>query len=96
MSDTRQHVHDLIDRLPPPQLDAIAGLLEAMLDPTATKHTSREEITEEEERAVDEAKNWLRENEGKGIPHEEVLSDFGLTLDDFQRMGERRARRRRS
>ena len=86
MSDKRQHVHELIDRLPPAQLTAVAGLLESMLDP--------EQIGEEEERAVEEAKQWLRENGDKGIPHEEVLADFGLTMDDFRRMGEDRARRR--
>jgi hypothetical protein len=86
MSDKRQHVHELIDRLPSAQLTAVAGLLETMLD--------REQIGEEEERAVEEAKQWLRDNGGKGIPHEEVLADFGLTLDDFRRMGEERARRR--
>jgi len=86
MSDTRQHVHELIDRLPPAQLTAVAGLLETMLE--------REEIGEGEERAVEEAKRWLRENGGKGIPHEEVLADFGLTMDDFRRMGEEHARRR--
>jgi hypothetical protein len=86
MSDTRQHVHELIDRLPPAQLTALAGLLESILEP--------EEIGEEEERAVDEAKQWLRDNGGKGIPHEEVLADFGLTVDDFRRMGEERAQHR--
>ena len=87
MSDTRQHVHELIDQLPPAKLSAVAGLLEVMLD--------REETGEDEERAVNEAKQWLRENGGKGIPHEEVLADFGLSLDDFRRMGEERAQRRR-
>ncbi len=86
MSDTRQHAHELIDRLPPAQLTAVTGLLEAMLD--------HENIGEAEERAVDEAKQWLRDNGGKGIPHEEVLADFGLTPDDFQRMGEERAQHR--
>ena len=51
---------------------------------------------EEEERAVDEAKRWLQDNGGQGIPHESVLSDFGLTMDEFERIGERRAERRRS
>ena len=55
-----------------------------------------EPVGEEEERAVDEAKRWLQDNGGKGIPHETVLSDFGLTMDEFRRMGERRAERRRS
>jgi len=86
MSDTRQHVHELIDQLPPAKLNAVAGLLE-MID--------REEIGEEEERAVNEAKQWLQENDGKAIPHEDVLADFGLSTDDFRRMGEERAQRRR-
>lgn len=87
MSDTRHHVHELIDRLPAEQLSAVAGLLKAMLD--------REEIGEQEERAVDEAKQWLRQSGGKGIPHEEVLAEFGLTPDDFRRMGEDRDQHRR-
>lgn len=33
MSDARQHVRDLIHRLPRAQLAAIAGLLEVMLQP---------------------------------------------------------------
>src|ERR1700737_2494443 len=33
MSDTRQHGHELIDRLPPPQLTAVARLLETMVSP---------------------------------------------------------------
>jgi hypothetical protein len=86
MSDTRQHVHKLIDQLPPAKLNAVAGLLEVMID--------GEETSEEEDRAVNEAKPWLQENSGKGIPHEEVLADFGLSPDDFPRMGEERAQRR--
>ena len=43
-----------------------------------------------EERAVDEAKKWLRDHDGKGIPHEEALADFGLTLGEFHKMGEQR------
>ena len=55
-----------------------------------------EPVGKEEERAVDEAKRWLQDNGGQGIPHESVLSDFGLTMDEFERIGERRAERRRS
>jgi hypothetical protein len=55
---------------------------------------NRESINEKEGRAVDEAKQWLRENGGKGVPHEEVLAELGLTEADFQQMGEDRAHRR--
>ena len=33
MADTKEHAHELIDQLPPTQLSAVVGLLEAMLDP---------------------------------------------------------------
>jgi hypothetical protein len=79
MSDPRQRVHQMIDRLPSAQLSAVEGLLGAILD---------------EEPAIEEARQWLRENGGRGIPHEEILADFGLTMDDFRRMGEDRARQR--
>jgi hypothetical protein len=64
-------------------------LLETMLDPvsraTANAPIEDEEISAEEERAVAEAREWLKHN--KPIPHEEVLAALGLTLDDFERMG---------
>jgi hypothetical protein len=37
--------------------------------------------TDEERRAVAEAKEWLRRH--PGIPFEEVLVDFGLTVSDL-------------
>ena len=81
MSDTRQHAHELIDRMPETQLSALVGLLETIVDPSFED----EEISDEEERAVAEAREWLKNN--KAIPHEEVLAEFGLTLEDFDRMG---------
>jgi hypothetical protein len=44
-----------------------------------------EEIDEDEERAVAEFIEWLKHN--APIPNEEVLAEFGLALDDFERMG---------
>jgi hypothetical protein len=52
--------------------------------------------TRKEERATAKARQWLLENGGKGIPHEEVLADFGLTPEEFYRMGQQRAERLRS
>jgi hypothetical protein len=90
MSDTRQHVHELIDRLPPSRLAAVAGLLEAMLDPIDRKLAHApiddEPETEEERMAVAEAIESMKRK--GGIPMEEVLADFGLTLDDFRRMAD--------
>jgi hypothetical protein len=81
MSDTRQHAHELIDRMPETQLSALVGLLETIVTPPFED----EEISDEEERAVAEAREWLKHN--TPIPHEEVLAEFGLTMEDFERMG---------
>jgi hypothetical protein len=45
-----------------------------------------EVIGAEEERAVAEARAWRRENQP--IPNEEVLAEFGLTQNDFDRLGQ--------
>jgi len=82
MSDTRQHVIELLDRLTPAELAELEKHLESKL------------AAEAEERAVEEAREWVRQNPGRGVSHEEVLADFGLTMEDFQRMGEERAKRR--
>ena len=89
MSDTRQHVHELIDRLPPAQLTAVAGLLEAMLDPvsraTADAPVDDEPVTGEDRSRFRQGQAWFAERGGSGIPMEEVLAEFGLKPEDFPR-----------
>lgn len=41
-------------------------------------------LTEAEREAIAEAGEWLRHNEP--IPHEQVLAEFGLTMDDWEKM----------
>jgi hypothetical protein len=74
----KKQAHELIDRLPPAQLSAVVGLLEAMLDPAALTNasTEEEEITPETAAALDRARASLAR--GEGIPHEEILREFGL------------------
>jgi hypothetical protein len=78
MADTKEHAYELIDRLPPTQLSAIVGLLEAMLDPASLTNApvEEEEITPETAAALDRARASLAR--GEGIPHEEILREFGL------------------
>lgn len=38
---------------------------------------------EDDLKRLQEGKAWLAQRGGKGIPMEEVLADFGLTLEDF-------------
>ena len=86
MSNPREHAHELIERLPPSQLTAVVGLLEAMLDPVsraiAQAPLDDEPVTEEEREALARSEAWFEKRGGKGIPMEEVLADFGLTVED--------------
>jgi len=77
MSDTRQHVHELIDQLPLTQLSAVAGLLEVMI------HDDDDELTEEDRRAVAASREYFRKG-GVGIPFEQVVADLGFTMDQVR------------
>jgi len=71
--DEKRQAHDLIDRLPPTQLSAVVGLLEAMLDPVsraiANAPVDDEPETEQERQAVAESKAWFERQSGQGITH---------------------------
>jgi len=90
MADTKEHAYELIDRLPPNQLSAVVGLLEAMLDPVslaiANAPIDDEPFTAEEEKTLGEAQEWLKHN--KGIPHEQVLAELGITQEEIERFKE--------
>jgi hypothetical protein len=77
---TKEHAHELIDRLPSAQLAAIVGLLEVILDPVAqaivTAPIEEEEITPQTAAELDRARASIER--GEGIPHEEILHDFGI------------------
>jgi hypothetical protein len=75
IGNEKKQAHELIERLPPAQLSAVVGLLEAMLDPVAIA-PAEEEITPETAAAMDRARESLVR--GEGIPHEENLREFGL------------------
>jgi hypothetical protein len=81
---TKEHAHQLIDRMAPGQVSVVVGLLEIMLDPVAPALANApyddEPVSEEEAREI-------AADRGAGIPNEEVLADFGLTAEDFERMG---------
>lgn len=84
----KQHAHELIDRLPETYILTVVRFLEFMLlDPVARSVTTApvddESLTAEDEQALSRADAWLKERGGRGIPHEEVLAEFGLTMDDF-------------
>ena len=79
----------MVERLDAGQLDAVVRLLEVMIDPVprrlANVPIDDEPVTAEEAREIAAARASL--DRGEGIPNEEVLAEYGLTLEDFERMG---------
>jgi hypothetical protein len=85
-----QRAQDLIKRLPPAKLSVVIALMETILDPVKAAIENApmddEEITPETAAALDEAREWLKHN--KGIPHEEVLAELGITKEEIDNFKE--------
>jgi len=88
-TNEKQQAHDLIERLAPGQISAVVHLLEVMTDPVARSLASApvddEPVTEEEAREIATARASL--DRGEGVPNQQLLAEFGLTSEDFARMG---------
>ena len=71
------------------QVSAVVGLLKIMLDPVsvalANAPIDDEPVSEEEARDIAEARAATMR--GEVVSNEEVLAEFGLTAEDFERMG---------
>jgi hypothetical protein len=65
MADTKEHAHELIDRLPPTQLSAVVGLLEAILEPVSPGEVpvEEEEISSETAAALQRSRASLARGE---------------------------------
>ena len=86
-SEAKQHAHHLVDQLAPGQLAAVVHLLETMISPDmVSPEEDADTLSNAERKAVTEADEWLKRNQP--IPHEEVLAEFGLTMDDWEKMGQ--------
>lgn len=88
-TNEKREAHELIDRLAPSQVSAIVHLLEVMTDPMARSLANApvddEPVSEEEAREIAAARASF--DRGEGISNKEVLAEFGLTTEDFERMG---------
>ncbi len=75
----RQNAHALLDMLPEEKLTAVRGLLEVLVEPLsrslASAPVEEEEVTPETAAALDRSRASLAR--GEGVPHEDVLSEFG-------------------
>lgn len=81
----KQQAHELVDQLPPTQLKVVVRLLEEMLDPVslsiANALVEDEPLSEEEKKALDVAREWLKRNQG--IPHAQVLAELGISQEEI-------------
>jgi hypothetical protein len=76
----RQEAHTLLDQLPDEKLAAVRTLLEVMVEPLsrslALAPVEQEELTADTAAAFERARASLAR--GEGIPHEEILREFGI------------------
>ena len=80
LEQERRQAHALLDMLPAEKLNAVRSLLEVMVEPLARSLAvaalEEEEIAPETAAAIDCSRASLKREEG--IPHEEILSEFGI------------------
>lgn len=89
-AEMKQHAYELIDRMAVSQVSAVVRLLETMLDPVAIALAKApiddEPVSEEEARDIADSRDAYAR--GEFVSDEEVLAEFGLTAEDFERMGQ--------
>ena len=89
VTDLEHHAHELIERMAPGRVPEAVGLLENLLDPLSRSLANApyddEPVSEDEARQIEAAS--ASPARGQGVSHEEGLREFGLTLEDFERMG---------
>ncbi|MBZ5676573.1 MAG: hypothetical protein LAP61_20235 [Acidobacteriia bacterium] len=73
----KQHVVELLDRLGPDQLSAVAKLLEVIV------HDDDDNLTDEDRRAVAASREYFRKG-GAGVPFEQLVADLGLTMEQVR------------
>jgi len=80
LNQERQQAHELLDMLPDEKVAAVRSLLQVMVEPLsgslASAPVDGEEITSETAAALERSRASLAR--GEGIPHEEILREFGL------------------
>jgi hypothetical protein len=79
-ANEKRQAHQLLDQLDAGQLAAVVHLLQVMTGPLsrslASAPVEEEEITSDTAASIDRARASLAR--GEGIPHEDILREFGL------------------
>ena len=76
--EARQHVHQLIEQLGPDQIDAVARLLEVMVEP------DDEPLSDEDRRAVSASREYFQQHPGQSVSFEELAAECGFTMDQIR------------
>jgi hypothetical protein len=86
--EDRQHVHQLIEQLGPEQIDAVARLLEVMVDPVsralAAAPSDDEPVTEQDRRRFQDGQAWFANRGGKGRSMDDVVVSAGIKPEDLR------------
>ena len=69
--------YELLGQLGPTKLAAVVQLLEVMIDDGA------EPVADEDRSRFHDGQAWFAQREGKGIPMEDVLAEYGMKPEDF-------------
>ena len=86
-AQSKQYAHELIERMAPRQVLAVVTVMEKMLDPVASalaKAPIDDELVSEDEAQEIAASRLAGE---KVVSHEELLAEFGLSIENFETMG---------
>jgi hypothetical protein len=80
LDQERRQAHALLDALPAEKLNAARSLLEVMVAPLAGSlalaEVEEEDLTPDTAAALDRAR--ASHARGEGVPHDEILREFGL------------------
>src|SRR6185437_7048515 len=91
MATPKQQAHQRLDRLDASQLKGSVRLGQVMTDPVARSLASAplddEPLLQQETAEIASTRAAL--DRGEGIANATVLADFGLSQEDFDRMGRR-------
>jgi len=74
--------HELLGQLNPGKLAAVVHLLEVMIHDDDIEDSDT--LSPAEAKAIAEADEWSKHNQP--TPHEEVLTEFGLSMADWEKM----------
>ena len=82
MADLRKKLHQEIDRMATRELPGLKEFLTTFPDSLCAKLRNTpyddEPLTDEDRQAMKEAEEWLEQNGGEGMPHDQMMRELGL------------------